>query len=309
MRTTTEVLKIGTRKSPLAIAQTQYVINELSSKHTELLFKIKPIQTDGDSGTSSLETSQGYKSAFTGTIEKQLLSGQIDVAVHSLKDLPEDNTNGLTIGSIPQRSDARDVFVSETVDRISDLPPNAIIGTGSIRRKAQLQARNPDIRVKDIRGNVETRIRKIGSGYDGIILAAAGLIRLNLQTKIKEFLPLDFMLPSSGQGALAVQIRSDDEEIGRIVKTIENVNDRITTTAERSFSRRLGGDCDIPLAAHAKIINDSLILTGLIASREGDRIIKDQIESTISTPEELGVRLAQRILKKGGRQLLEVTRN
>ncbi|MCZ6725557.1 MAG: hydroxymethylbilane synthase [Thaumarchaeota archaeon] len=309
MRTTTEVLKIGTRKSPLAMAQTQYVINALSSKRTELLFKIIPIQTEGDSGTSSLESSQGYKSAFTGTIEHQLLDGKIDVAVHSLKDLPDDDTAGLTIGSIPQRVDARDVFISETVDRISDLPPNAIVGTSSIRRKAQLQARNPDIRIKDIRGNVETRIKKIGSGYDGIILAAAGLIRLNLQTKIKEFLPVDFMLPSSGQGALAVQIRSDDEEIGRIVKTIENVHDRITTSAERSFSRRLGGDCDIPLAAYAEIISGSLILTGLIASREGDRIIKDQIESTLSAPEELGVTLAERILKKGGRQLLEVNRN
>lgn len=305
----TEVLKIGTRKSPLAIAQTQYVINELYSKHTGLLFKIKPIQTEGDISTSSLESSQGYKSAFTGTIENQLLSGKIDVAVHSLKDLPNDNTTGLTIGSIPQRSEARDVFVSETVNRISDLAPGAIVGTSSIRRKAQLQARNPDIRVKDIRGNVETRIMKVGSGYDGIVLAAAGLIRLNLQKKIKEFLPVDFILPCPGQGALAVQIRSDDEEIGRIVKTIENVNDRITTTAERSFSRRLGGDCDIPLAAYAEIINDSLILTGLIASREGDRIIKDQIESTVSAPEELGITLAERILKRGGMHLLEANQN
>lgn len=309
MRTTTEVLKIGTRKSPLALAQTRYVINELSSKHLGVLFEVKPIQTEGDTDASSVETARDNKYAFTGNIETQLLSGKIDVAVHSLKDLPDDNTAGLRIGAIPERLDARDVFISEKVDRISNLPPNAIVGTSSIRRRVQLQARNPNIRVKEIRGNVETRISKIGSGYDGVILAAAGLIRLNLQTKIREFLPFDFMLPSSGQGALAVQIRSDDEEIGRMVKSIENVNDRITTSAERSFSKRLGGDCDIPLAAYAEILNDKLTLTGLIASREGDRIIKDQIKSTISSPEELGVTLAEKILKKGGRDLVEVPRN
>lgn len=304
-----EVLKIGTRKSPLALAQTRYVINELSSKHSGLLFEVNPIQTEGDIRISSVEPFQNNKSAFTRNIENQLLSGKIDVAVHSLKDLPDDNTAGLRIGSIPQRLDARDVFISETVDKISNLPPQAIVGTSSIRRKAQLKAGNSNIRIKEIRGNVETRISKIGSGYNGIILAAAGLFRLNLQTKIREFLPFDFMLPAPGQGALAIQIRSDDEEIGRIVKSIENENDRITTSAERSFSRRLGGDCNTPLAAYAKIRKDTLTLTGLIASRGGDRIIRDQIESSISSPEEVGVRLAERLLKKGGDHLLKVSRN
>ena len=299
------LLKVGTRSSRLALAQTGLVIAELSDRFPELEFKIETIKTEADTIPLSSNSKIDMKTAVTRNIEKSLLAGDIDVAIHSLKDLPNQPTNGLTLAATPSRGDARDAFISRSGEVLLDLPSHAKIGTSSLRRCSQVLSFRPDIQFVNIRGNVDTRIRKLEeNNYDGIILSAAGLIRLDIKDKITETLPIETMLPSPGQGALAVQVNTNNESVVKIVEEIDDFNTRSTTTAERSFSESLGGDCYVPLAAYAISSGDRLILHGLLANISGTNILRDKYEGSIYNPTEVGKKLAENILCHGGKEIL-----
>src|SRR5919108_5788245 len=243
-------LIFATRPSALARWQTQWVISALQGMFPDLMCEEKVIATQGDKILDKPLPEIGGKGLFTQELENELLSGAVHCAVHSLKDLPVENPNGLTIGCIPVRAEVRDVLVSKEGYTLATLPQNALVGTSSLRRAAQLLAARPDLKIESLRGNVDTRLRKALEGqYDAILLAGAGLTRLGLGSQVTEWLPLDVMLPAPGQGALAVQCRSTDETTLGLLSALEDESTRRAVTAERAFLSRLGGGCAVPVAA------------------------------------------------------------
>ncbi len=257
---------IGTRGSRLALRQTDIVLNALRSACTAARLDVRAIRTAGDRSRASL-SEIGGRGVFVVELERALLSGEIDIAVHSLKDLPSLETPGLTIAAVTLREDPRDALVSRDGRLLSDLPPRAVVGTGSPRRAAQLLALRPDLRVADIRGNVDTRIRKVQDGdYDAVVLAAAGLARLGCLDRAAEILPPEVMLPAAGQGALAVQARTDDGEAAELVRAVDHPDTRAAVTAERAFERRLGGGCQAAIAALAVILSGQDARSNVILS-------------------------------------------
>jgi len=288
----------ATRPSSLARWQTGWVIQSLQGIFPEIEFEEKIITTQGDRVLDRALPEIGGKGLFTQELETALLSGEVSAAVHSLKDLPTEQPDGLTLAAIPARAEVRDAFISNSGIILDELPTGAVIGTSSLRRGAQLLARRPDLVVAPIRGNVDTRVRKILAGqYDGGILAGAGLIRLELQEHITHWLPLDWMLPAPGQGALAVQCRCDDAGTYEVLKAIQDRTAELTTLAERSFLQALGGGCSLPVGAYACLEDDRLVLDAIAASPDGSRFIRSTFEG--SEPLELGKRAAQTLLKRG----------
>jgi hydroxymethylbilane synthase len=296
-------LKFATRPSALARWQTQWVIEALGRAWPGLECTETVIVTTGDRVLDKPLPEIGGKGLFTQELERELLEGRLDAAVHSLKDLPVENPPGLTIGAVPERAEVRDALISAKGYTLDTLPTGALVGTSSLRRAAQLLAYRPDLRTRSLRGNVDTRLRKAQDGeYDAIILAGAGLQRLGLTSHISEWLPLEVMLPAPGQGALAVQSREDNLETFRLLGVLEDSPTRNATTAERSFLRGLGGGCAVPVAAYAWVQDGNVFLEGLIASPDGKQILR--LSGSNEDPAELGASLAQQALAQGAQQIL-----
>ncbi|GAG23385.1 unnamed protein product, partial [marine sediment metagenome] len=261
---------IGTRASRLARIQAETVREMLSSLHPERAWLLREIRSEGDVERQASLASIGGRGVFVKALEEKLLGGEIDLAVHSLKDMPTRLATGLKIGAVLPREDARDALVSRGGPTLDDLPKGAVVGTGSVRRRAQLLAYRSDLVVQDIRGNVDTRLRKLKNGaYDALILAAAALIRLRLTSTVSQYLPPALMLPAAGQGALAVEVRESDEEAKGLVRPLNHLPTEAAVRAERAFLSALGGGCAVPVAAHAAVADGRLNLQGMVADPDG----------------------------------------
>jgi hydroxymethylbilane synthase len=300
-------LTFATRPSALARWQTQWVIHALKGIYQDLICEEKVITTKGDKILDKPLPEIGGKGLFTQELENELLSGEVNCAVHSLKDLPVQNPNGLTIGCIPIRADVRDALISRDGYTLAALPQNAIVGTSSLRRTAQLLAARPDLKTESLRGNVDTRLRKAMEGqYDAIVLAGAGLTRLGLGGHVTEWLPLEVMLPAPGQGALAVQCRADDETTLGLLAALDDESTRSTVTAERAFLSGLGGGCAVPVAAYAETViglqAPEVRLTGLVISVDGKKSIRVTGEGTDAL--QIGNELSQKAISQGAGEIL-----
>ncbi|MBI5956708.1 MAG: hydroxymethylbilane synthase [Chloroflexi bacterium] len=287
---------IGTRGSALARGQTYWVAARLMELVPGLEVIIRTIKTSGDALLDVPLAKIGDKGLFTREIESALLAGQIDVAVHSLKDLPTELSAGLIIGAVTEREDVRDALVSRLGCDLDGLPPGARVGTSSLRRAAQLLAYRPDLQILNIRGNVDTRLRKAATEeYDAVVLAVAGLRRLGLEAQITEYLPLEIMLPAVGQGALAVEARQEEAETQHLVALLDHAPTRAATTAERVFLRALGGGCRVPIAAYGEVAGDTLRLRGLVASEDGRRVVRGEVIGLVGQAGVVGERLARQL--------------
>ena len=301
-------LIFATRPSALARWQTQWVISALQAAHPGLVCEEKVITTQGDKILDKPLPEIGGKGLFTQELESELLSGAVQCAVHSLKDLPVENPAGLTVGCIPLRAEVRDAWISAKGYTLETLPPASVVGTSSLRRAAQLLSARADISVKSLRGNVDTRLRKALEGqYDAIILAGAGLTRLGLEEHVTQWLPLDAMLPAPGQGALGIQCRADDKETLTLLSALEDAPTRAAVTAERQFLLGLGGGCAVPVAAYGAVSpqQSAISLTGLVASTDGKQLIK--VSGKGSDPKELGKQLAREAISQGANEILTLT--
>lgn len=297
-------LVIGSRGSKLALWQAEQARERLLLLNPQIDIRIEVIKTTGDVKSDPLKIIGG-KGVFTKELEDALLDGRIDLAVHSLKDLPTILPDGLTISAICEREDARDALVSRADLRIEDgslvnLPEGAVVGTSSQRRLAQLKALRGDVIVTDLRGNVDTRIRKLDEGqYDAVILASAGLVRLGLQNRISARIAMSEMLPAVGQGAIAIETRSDNELAVEATSKLDHVETRLACLAERAFLRGLGGGCQLPIAAHATIDRDVINLDGLVAKPDGSEIWRDHLSGSLNDVEQIGSALATTLLERG----------
>ena len=300
---------IGSRGSLLAITQTTWVKDHIQFFRSDLDFHIKKITTSGDKITDVALAKIGGKGLFTKEIENELLAGIVDLAVHSMKDLPTQMPEGLKIGCVPLRENPHDVIVSRNNTKFSDLPEGAVIGTCSLRRKAQLLAVRPDLKVVDLRGNLDTRLKKIEEGqFDAVVLACAGIRRLGRQEVISEILDSDTIIPAVGQGALCIQIREDDPATEELLRPLNHEETALAITAERALMAELEGGCQVPVGGHAKMEEGLLTLYGVVASVEGDRIIRAQDTDDPANAEELGKRVAGRLITMGAREILDEIR-
>ncbi|VAV82816.1 Porphobilinogen deaminase [hydrothermal vent metagenome] len=299
-------IKIGTRASQLALWQAEWVASEIEKRHVGTEVELVKIKTTGDKITDVPLAQVGGKGLFVKEIEEALLSGEVDLAVHSMKDVPTYFPDGLELRAITDREDARDALLSRDNVKLLDLPDGARIGTSSLRRQSQLLCLKPELEILPLRGNLDTRIRKLEEGeYDAIILAAAGINRLGWAGKITEYISPAIMLPAIGQGALGIETRIGDE---RIIDVVDSFNDESTSyavRAERALLKRLEGGCQVPIAAYGTVYKNTVSLTGLVASTDGNTVIKDIIEGNVSRAEELGVMLAESLLEAGGTEILK----
>ena len=302
-------LVIGSRGSKLALWQAEQAKARLLALNPEIDIRVEIIKTTGDVKTDPLSVIGG-KGVFTKELEDALLDGRIDLAVHSLKDLPTVLPEGLTISAICQRDDPRDALVvrDELKARggsILNLPENAVVGTSSQRRVAQLKSLRGDVVVKDVRGNVDTRLRKLDEGqYDALILASAGLRRLELDHRIDAAISTEEMVPAVGQGAIAIETRADDEFTIETTGALDHHETRLCCLAERAFLRTLGGGCQFPIAAHAVIDQEVLRLDGLVSTPDGAKILRDQLSGSLKNTDEIGSSLAARLIERGANSLL-----
>lgn len=299
------MLTIGSRGSQLALWQAHWVQGRLATLGLES--RIEIIKTTGDKITdvalSRVGSQTGSKGLFTKEIEEALLAGHIDLAVHSLKDMPTDLPAGLTLAAIPPREDPRDALVGRALE---SLGPGARVGTGSLRRAAQLRARRRDLKIEDIRGNVDTRLRKLDEGrYDAIVLAAAGLRRLGWENRITEMFDPAVLCPAVGQGALAVETRTDGGPGFQAAVQLEHAGSRTRVTAERAALAALGGGCQAPMGAHAYLDGDVLIIIGVVVSPDGTQLIRRQHHGPVNDPQGVGGSLAEQLLDAGGKEILD----
>ncbi len=299
-------IRIGTRKSKLALWQANFVANKLKEHFPDLEIELVKITTKGDKILDVPLAKVGGKGLFVKEIEEAMLRNEIDIAVHSLKDVPTFFPKGLGLIAITKREDPRDAFVSVKYNSLEELPKGAIVGTSSLRRKVQLKLKRPDLQIKDLRGNVDTRLRKLEEGqYDAIILAYAGLKRLDLAKKAKQiFDPLEF-IPAVAQGFLGIEARLNDEKTKEIVSVLNDEESLIRATAERSFLKTLEGGCQVPLGAYTEIKDKKLHITGFVSDLEAKRFYRETLEGSIDYPEELGKSLAEKLLSKGAREVLD----
>lgn len=294
---------VGSRKSRLAQTQTHWVIEQLKKKYPKLEVELKTVTTKGDRILDVTLSKVGGKGLFVKEIENYLLNEEIDFAVHSLKDLPAETPDGLTIGAIPKRENPFDCLISRHGDRLEDLPPKAVIGTSSLRRQAQILSYRPDLTVKPIRGNIDTRLKRLNQGeFDAIILAVAGLSRMNWLDKMTQELTLPIMIPAVGQGALAVQCRRDDQEMIDLLQSIHHEETAQLVRAERSFLFTFQGDCHLPIAGYAKWEENTIRLTGFVGHPDGRKVMRKSI--TGDKDEQLGQTLANQMIQHGAKDLL-----
>jgi len=301
-----KILKIGTRGSDLALRQANWVADRLKARHPDMVIEIFVIKTRGDRMQNVSLTSIGGKGVFVKEIEEALLKGDIGIAVHSMKDVPVELPEELEIGIVTEREDPRDVLISRGDKKIEDLPKDARIGTGSLRRGLQLRNLMPDVEVVSIRGNLDTRIKKIKTdNLDGVVVAAAGMKRMGWEERVSQYIPVELMMPSPGQGALGIEFRRDDEKMKDLVSFLNHRSSSIEVMAERTFLKELGGGCQVPIAAYGKKQGNELVLRGLAGSLDGRVIIADEVRGSSEDWEELGKRLAENIWSRGGREILE----
>ena len=299
-------IKIGTRGSKLALWQANWIKTELNKNIPSLSIKIVVIKTKGDKILDVPLAKVGGKGLFVKEIEEALLDGRVDIAVHSMKDMPADLPEGLCIGPVPKRENPADVLISKNGLLLSELEPQARIGTSSLRRASQIKHAKPDFIILPLRGNLDTRLKKLETGgLDAIVLAAAGVKRLNYERRITEHFDYDIMLPAVGQGALCIEIRKHDLEIEKIVSKLNHPETRAVVMGERAFLHTLGGSCQVPVAAYGELNKNSFTLRGLVADIDGKIIIKDTITGPEDSSESLGIKLAQRLLLMGADKILE----
>ncbi len=301
-----KILKIGTRASKLALWQANWVESQLNKFFPDAETEIIKISTKGDQILDRPLALVGGKGLFVKEIEKALLENEIDIAVHSMKDMPGDLPTGLTIGAVPERENPFDVIVSRNNVKLADLPLRAKIGTSSLRRASQIRNFRSDLNISSIRGNLETRIKKLNSGeFDAIILAAAGIKRLGMEELITEYLNERTMVPAVGQGALCIETRKNDQIIEPVMDKLNHEKTAVCVKGERAFLNRLEGSCHIPVGCFARFVDKDIVLTGIVASEDGTKIIKHSCGAEPETIEEIGVELADTLLAKGAKEILE----
>ena len=300
-------VKIGTRGSQLALWQAEFIKRSLAEHSPDIEFEIVVIKTTGDRILDTALSKIGDKGLFTREIEDALLSGKIDLAVHSLKDLPTTQPDGLTIGAVTKRETPNDVLIAKTVNSIGELPENARVATGSLRRRSQLLHLRPDIEVTDMRGNVPTRVEKfLDSNLDAMILAYAGIHRLGLDEHIRQLIPVDEMIPAVGQGAIAVETRTGD--LSSLIAGVNDIDTQLCVTAERAFLRVLEGGCQVPIGAYAICSGDEILLHGFVGSLDGSRVIRERMSGKREGAEKLGSDLAAVCLSLGANEILSSAR-
>ena len=308
-----EVLRLGTRSSPLALWQANWVKAELEKQWAGLSVELVPIKTTGDKILNVPLAEVGGKGLFTKEIDEALLAGKVDLAVHSMKDIPYQLPSGIDFGAIPEREDPHDAFISNG-RQLGDLPPGAVIGTSSLRRQVQLRHRFPSIRLLPLRGNVDTRLRKVASGeFDGIVLALAGLKRLGQTAVITQIIDDSLMLPAIGQGALGIACRTGDVAVRGKLLPLDHVATRLTVSAERGLLAVLEGSCKVPIAGHGKLHAGRITLRGLVANLSGSVVIADEISGEAGdelAARELGLKLGKQLVDRGARDILtEITQS
>ena len=301
----TQTVRIATRKSKLALWQAEHIQQRLEELHPGLTVELVPMSTKGDVILDTPLAKIGGKGLFVKELEVAMLEGRADIAVHSMKDLPVEFPDGLELHTICEREDPRDAFVSGKYNNLDEMPEGAVVGTCSLRRRCQVMEQFPHLIIKDLRGNVQTRLRKLDDGeFDAIILAASGLIRLELGDRITSFIPVEQSLPANGQGALGIECRSDDDAMKQLLQPLQCQETRIRVLAERAMNRRLEGGCQVPIGAYAELKGDSVYLRGLVGDPDGQQVLRDEIEGPASEAEALGTELAERLLKKGAGDIL-----
>jgi len=299
-------IKIGTRASKLALWQANWVKSALIEKFSQLTIELVSIKTKGDKILDVPLARVGGKGLFVKEIEQALLDGRIDIAVHSMKDMPAEIPEGLCIGAVPPREVPTDVLISKNDLRFSELNQGAVIGTSSLRRSAQLRHARPDIVIVPLRGNLDTRLKKLqAEDLDAIVLAAAGVKRLNLEHRITEYLNSDIMLPAVGQGALCIEMRQNDPKIESMLAALDHPHTRAIVLGERAFLNRLGGSCQVPIAGYGEINSNSFNLIGLVADLDGSRILKATLSGSSDSTETIGISLAEQLLAQGADKILE----
>lgn len=298
-------LIIGTRQSLLALWQSNHIASLLRKQYPDCQVTLKKIVTKGDRILDVPLAQIGGKGLFTKEIETELLDGTVDLAVHSLKDMPTVLPEGLCLTAITTRANVGDAFVSNKYASFSELPQGAVLGTSSLRRKAQLLAVRPDLKIVDLRGNVDTRLRKLDEGQmDAIILAAAGLERLGHADRIREIIPTTVCLPAVGQGALAIECRSDNKEVRDMLAFLNDLSTKQATDAERAFLGLIEGGCQVPIGVHAEVENDNVKIEAVIASLDGSKVLRNNITGSAVNAADLGRKLGQQMLAEGGEQIL-----
>lgn len=298
-------LRIATRQSPLALWQAEFIKTELEQQHPGLKVELLGITSKGDKILDVPLAKVGGKGLFVKELENALLAQEADIAVHSMKDVPMEFPKGLGLAIICEREQPTDAFVSNHYSCLDELPAGAVVGTSSLRRETQLRERRPDLEVKFLRGNVNTRLAKLDAGeYDAIILASAGLMRLKMHDRIRQHIPPEQSLPAGGQGAVGVECRSDDQATLDLLKPLHHSHTATCVTAERAMNRRLEGGCQVPIACYAVLDNDHLYLRGLVGKPDGSLVLRDEIEGTAAQAESMGITLAERLLSAGADSIL-----
>ncbi len=298
--------KIGTRGSPLALWQANFVKASLEKEYSGIIVELEIIHTQGDKILDTPLAMIGGKGLFVKELETALLDGRVDIAVHSMKDVPTELPDGLEISIILEREDPRDALIAKSVKSFADLPQGARVGTSSLRRQAQILSKRPDIEIISIRGNVGTRIGKIEKdNLDGVILAAAGLKRMKQDNLIAEYLSQEDSLPAVAQGAMGIESRINDEKVLNIINFLNHTESRIAVETERAFLKRLEGGCQVPIAGHATLKEGVVSFEGLVGAVDGSTIFRDVMTAPVGEHEAMGVALADKILSKGGGEILE----
>ena len=301
-----QIVRIATRKSALALWQAEFVKAELLRHHPALQVELVPMSTQGDKILDTPLAKIGGKGLFVKELETAMLDGRADIAVHSIKDVPVAFPDGLVLQTICQREDPRDAFVSNQFQDLSQLPHGAVVGTSSLRRQCQLKALRPDLTVRDLRGNVNTRLAKLDNGeFAAIILASAGLIRLGFSARIASYLEPEQSLPANGQGAVGIECRSDDTAIQQLLAPLEHQPTRLCVLAERAMNRRLQGGCQVPIGAFATLNGDQLQLRGLVGSLDGSVIIRAEQTGNAELAEQIGLAVAEQLLAQGAGAILQ----
>jgi len=302
----TNIIRIATRKSQLALWQANYVSDQLQKYHPDLTVELVTMTTQGDKILDTPLAKVGGKGLFVKELETGLLEETADIAVHSMKDVPVELPDGLHLATICPREDPRDAFVSNTYKTLEELPQGATVGTSSMRRQCQISALRPDLKIKDLRGNVNTRLQKLDNGdYDAIILASAGLIRLEMGERISQFIEPHVSLPAIGQGAVGIECRLKDDRVHQLLQPLHDHKTAIRVAAERAMNHRLNGGCQVPIAGFAELNKDTLFMRGLVGEPDGSNIISGDIAGKPEDAEELGMVLADDLLTRGAGDILE----
>jgi len=301
-----EVIRIATRKSPLALWQAEHVRARLESLHPGLCVELVAMSTQGDRILDSPLSKIGGKGLFVKELEQGMLEGRADIAVHSMKDVPAEFPSGLELGAVLEREDPHDAFVSNKFSSLDELPQGAVVGTSSLRRQCQLRARRPDFQIRDLRGNVGTRLSKLDAGeFDAIVLACAGLKRLEMEARITQTLSSELMLPAIGQGAIGIECRSDDVAVQKLIASLNDPDTASRVQAERGMNARLAGGCQAPVAGFALLDGDTLHLRGLVGWPDGSKIIRGENSGNVKEAAAIGDALAEDLLSRGAKPILD----